>query len=973
MLISWSNRGLSVNVSSIFSARYSLITLLTLVLAGCGGSGSLKQANNSLKKAALSMNTSELRVEYRVNPLGIDIVKPRHSWIVNSSSRSDIQTAYQILAASSPELLARDKGDLWDTGKVKSSATNQIAYAGKNLQSRMRVYWKVRVWDRYGRVSPWSETAFWSMGLLNFSDWEADWIGFDTGYQKTDPFKEVYMAPSPYIRTEFKTKNKKIKHAMLYTSAMGLFEMRLNGKRVGEDYFTPGWTDYDDRIYYFTYDVTENIRDGANALGAILSDGWFSGYVGYSMLFPNDMERTKGFWGDRPGLLTQLEIEYEDGERQTVSTVSDRHRKIHTHKKDVWKASTGPVRESDILMGETYDARKEINGWDEPGYNDSKWKNVRYRMNPLGAVEAYPGVPVRKQYELTPKKRTSPKKGVYIFDLGKNFAGIVRLKVKGKAGTKIKLRFGEMLHQDGTLMTENLRSARVTNYYILKGKGEEIWEPQFTYHGFQFVEVSGYPGEPSMDAVTGIVMNSETPQVGELKFYGDKDWGGERPLVTQLFENIKTTQFANFFDVPTDCPQRDERLGWTGDAQVYIRTSAYIADVSAFFTKWIRDLRDAQRWYGAYATVAPMPYSRVYEYSPGWTDAGVIIPYMVYQAYGDTRMLEEHWQSMTKFMEFQADAAGDDYLRPGAGRNYGDWLAVGHQTDKDFLASAYYGYDAQLMSEMAAAIGKSAEAKKYAKLFSNIKNAFVKKYIAEDGTMLEDSQTAYAMALAMNLYPEKLAAAGAKKLAEKVRANGDRLATGFLGVRHLLPVLSQYGYEDLSYDLLLQTEYPSWGYEVVNGATSIWERWNSYTVENGFMNPAMNSFSHYAYGSVGEWMFSDAAGIDAITPGYEKIEIKPLIQSSPFRGITAQHKSIRGMIKAEWRKEARDVLLNVTVPANVEAMIYVPGEKEAFISEGAIRASMAEGVEYLRAENGYVIYKVGGGDYRFRSTAALPN
>ncbi len=907
-----------------------------------------------------TLHPSELRVEYHENPLGIDIKKPRHSWIVKSGIRGDYQKAYQIVVATNLASLNSSDPDLWDSGKIESSATNQITYSGQSLGSGMQVIWKVRVWDKEGRVSNWSKPAHWSMGLLRFSDWTADWIGFDVDYATG----EMHLPPSPYLRTEFKTKGK-IRRATLYASALGLYEMRLNGERVGDAYFTPGWTDYNKRVYYSPYDVTDQISEGANALGAILADGWYSGYVGYGLLKQDEMERVRGYWGERPALLAQLEIEYTNGEKQTIATVSDRHRAIHPENTDVWKASTGPIREADILMGEIYDARLEINGWDKPGFDDTDWQPVRWRPPAVGKLEAHPGVPVRKQEIIKPVSIAEREPGVFIFDMGKNFAGIVRLKVNGDAGDKVTLRFGEMLHLDGSLMTENLRKARVTDSYILKGDGEEVWEPQFTYHGFQFVEVTGFPGRPMLDAITGIRLNSETPQVGNIKIEKDINWGGQRGLITQLFENIKTTQFANFFDIPTDCPQRDERMGWTGDAQVYVRTSTYVADVAAFFTKWLPDLRDAQRAYGAYTNYAPFPYSHVYDFSPGWMDAGVIVPYTLFQAYGDRRMLEQHWNSMTRFMQFQIDAAGDDLLRPGSGRNYGDWLAVGYQTDKSYLASAYFGYDAKLMAEMALAIGKTEEAEYYTELFQKIRRAFADRYIDSEGHISENSQTAYAMALAMDLFPAELRGLGAEYLATMVRNNGNKLSTGFLGVRHLLPILSEFGYDDLAYALLTQTKYPSWGYEVVNGATSIWERWNGFNTKDGFSTLHMNSFSHYSFGSVGEWMFSSMAGIEATSPGYETIKIRPLVSAAPFDGVEASYKSIRGMISSHWRKVGGKITLNVSVPANVDAEIYVPTISTDFVTEGGIPTEKANGVVLDRLEQGYAVFKVGGGNYEF--------
>ncbi|MEK6477414.1 glycoside hydrolase family 78 protein [Catalinimonas sp. 4WD22] len=890
-----------------------------------------------------------LRCEYRENPLGIDDLQPRLSWIVTSGLRNQQQTAYHILVASTPEKLAGNEGDLWDSGKISSQVTNQISYEGKSLESRQDCYWKVRVWDQDGNASAWSEPAHWSMGLLGFFDWQARWITHDVGYDTTDLYQELYLPPARYLRKEFNT-DKPVKSAKVYATAKGLYELHINGQRVGESYFTPGWTDYNKRVYYNTYDVTDLIKSGNNAIGAIISDGWYSGYLGYALLVR--LDKVREFYGVTPSFMGQLEIEYEDGSRQIIA--SDQS----------WQGSEGPIREADIIMGETYDARMEQQGWDQAGFNAQDWKNVKLDTYSSGKVEAYPGVTVQYQEEITPLEITEPEEGTYIFDLGKNIAGKARLKVSGAEGTKITLRFGEMLNADGTLMTENLRKARATDTYILKGDGEEVWEPKFTYHGFQYVEVSGLPEAPQSGTITGIVMNSDTPQRSTFEC--------SNPLNNQLYQNILTTQFANYFEVPTDCPQRDERLGWTGDAQIYARSATYNADVAAFFKKWLVDLKDAQRWFGAYPNFAPFPYSRPDQYSPAWMDAGIIIPHTMYQVYGDTRILEELYPSMQEFMAFQA-AASDNYLRPGGGNNFGDWLNVGKATSHDFIGSVYYGYDARLMAEMAEALGKTEDARHYQQLFENIKKAFAEKYIKADGSTTEDTQTSYALALYMGLYPEALAELGAARLARQIRENGNKFSTGFLGSKHVVLALTQYGYVELAYALFQQTEYPSWGYSVVNGSTSIWERWNSYTLEEGFggsQNAAMNSFSHYAYGSIAEWMFMHAAGIDTDGPGYRKLIIKPVIDPS-MEYVNASYESINGKISSRWKLNGKKLSMNISIPANTTATVYVPTNTLESVEENGKDLSSLTEIEVVGMEKGKVVLKLGSGDYAFTSRINL--
>lgn len=944
--------------------QMSSIGLFSILLAACGSSMASEDKGATESSAKSNLTISAERLEYRENPLGLDTQKPRFSWVLSSDKRAQRQTAYQILVSSSAENLSKNKADAWDSGKIASDQTNQIEYQGAALASQQNYHWKVRVWDQDNAVTNWGKDSHWKMGKLKFVDWKAEWIGHKVGHFEGNKYKDLYLPPSPYLRKEFNV-SKPIKKAYISATALGLYEMRLNGERVGDDYFTPGWTDYNKRLYYQTYDVTEQLQQGGNAIGGILADGWYAGYVGYGLLVR--LDKVRAYYGETPALLAQLDIEYMDGTKQSVFT------------DESWKASTGPTLEADILMGETYDARLEQDGWDSAGFDDSKWKNANWQTRPGAKIEAYPGTPVEIQEEITALAMTEPEAGKYTFDLGKNFAGLVRLKVKGNKGDKIVLRFGELLNDDGTVMTENLRRARATDTYILKGSNEaEIWTPKFTYHGFQFVEASGFSSKPDISAITGIRMNSTTPETGNIHVEQDVDFGGKTKLVEQLFSNIKTTQYANFFDVPTDCPQRDERLGWTGDAQIYARSSAYVADVASFFTKWNIDLDDSQRWYGPYPNFAPFPYSRKEDHSPAWMDAGVIVPYSMYQAYGDTRMLEKAWDGMERFMQFQADLAGEDLLAPPTGKNWGDWLAIGSNTSKDFISAVYYAYDAKLMAEIARAIGNTQRQQHYLSLFEDIKAAVVGAYMDEQGKLRDHNQTAYAMTIDMGLYPADLKQRGVEYLVELVKANGNKLATGFLGVKHLLPVLTQNGYQELAYTMFTGTEYPSWGFEVVNGATSIWERWNSYSKKEGF-NAAMNSFSHYAFGSVVQWMFAQMGGIEPLTPGYSKIAIRPYIdtragtknaknaqgQNTVLNGVHASYDSIRGTIKTYWKQNDGELIMHVSIPVNTTAEVIIPDSKSGKITENGKALSGVEGVSNVIAQGNNTKLTLGSGDYQF--------
>lgn len=911
-------------------------------------------------EADCGLAAEQLRVEYHDNPMGIDTARPRLSWIVTSGVRGARQTGYRIIAASSPDKLHQNQGDLWDSDRVNSDETVSIEYGGRALGSNEQVFWKVKVWDQDGSACAWSDKAHWSTGLLNQWDWQGTWIGLNTDHFVGDPYEDLHLPPATYLRTEFQLE-KQVVRATLFATARGLYQAHINGERVGEDVFTPGYTDYRKRILYQAYDVTDQLVEGANALGLTVADGWYAGYV--MGAYANKRERVRGFYGDHTSIRAHLEVEFADGERRVFASSPQG-----------WTGATGPIREADIIMGETYDARLEMPGWDRAGFDDSNWSPVLRRADNYGELQAYPGQLARVVEKIPAVSVTPRPDGTHIYDFGKNFAGVVELTVSGKRGDKVTLRFGEMLHPDGSLMTENLRGARATDTYVLSGNGQEVWSPQFTYHGFQYVEVSIAAAEPIQHSLLGLRINADTPETGSIKIRNDVDWGGQRGLVTQLFENIKTTQFANFIEIPTDCPQRDERAGWTGDAQAFARTASYVADVAAFYTKWLQDLDDAQIRTGAYPIFAPLTVAVGREYAPGWSDAGIIVPYEVYTAYGDTRIIERMWQGMVKYMDFLEATAGPDHLLPGSG--FGDWLTPGTPTSKDLIASAYYAFDAKLMAEMAAAIGKTDDAARYDTLFQSARDAFLREYVDDRGRIAAyssddgesgETQTAYALALYMDLVRGEQRQAAAGRLAALVEANEGLLDTGFLGVRPLLPMLSEFGYDDVAYRLLTNTRYPSWGYNVVNGATSIWERWDSYTKENGFQTTRMNSFSHYTYGSVAEWMFEYMGGISATSPGFRTIRIRPSIHA-PFEGVTTTFNSIRGTISTDWHMEGDDLLLRVVIPANTTATIRVPVRNGATVLESNTPAARAPGVSLVSRTESAVTYRVVSGHYAFRST-----
>lgn len=888
------------------------------------------------------LKAAQLRCEYLKNPVGIDVLHPRLNWVLESTVRGQKQTAYRIIVASGEENLNENKGDLWDTGKVKSDRSNQIVYEGKNLPSRQRCYWKVCVWDKDGAMSDFSAPAFWTMGLLKDDDWKASWVAMERKPISGKPKDMAPGPPPPWFRKTFAL-DKPVKRATVYITARGIYRLHINGKSKGEDVFAPEWTDYNKRIQYRTYDITSALKHGSNAVGAIVGDGWYSGYLGW--------RKQRGNYGFQNSLLLQLEVDYEDGTSQTI--VSD----------ESWHCSDGPIVSSDLLMGEHYDARREMTGWDTAKYDDKAWAPVILVEKPQATLVAQPSEPVLVTEYITPVNMTEPKKGVYVFDLGQNIAGWAKLKVEGKSGTEITLRFAERLDSKGNIYTANLRQAKATDTYVLKGQGVEVFEPHFTFHGFQYVEVKGFPGIPTKNAITGCVVHSASPTAGNFKC--------SNPMVNKLFENIVWGQRGNYLSIPTDCPQRDERLGWMGDAQIFIRTATFNMDVAAFFTKWMVDVEDAQSEEGAFPDFAPRLKDKAlmrFEGAPAWGDAGIIVPWTIYRVYGDTHIIEKHWGSMTKWMDFSLEANPGLIRRNKMGNNYGDWLSIKANTLKTLIGTAYWAYDAKLMARMARVIGREKEANQYDEIFHNIRAAFQKAFVQAEGQIRGETQTGYLLSLAMDLVPEELRSKSAEHLVENIKKRDWHLSTGFVGAGYLNPVLTQTGYADVAYRLLLNDTFPSWGYSIKQGATTIWERWDGWTEEKGFQNPGMNSFNHYAFGSIGEWLYRFVAGIDLDPekPGYKHFRIKPF----PGRGlefVEAEYNSIHGKIISGWKVKGGKITMNVTVPPNTTAMVFVPTRDASKITESRKPAAESEGIRFLRVENGAAVFEVSSGTYVFSS------
>ena len=879
-----------------------------------------------------------LRTEYQHNPLGVDLRTPRLSWRLEAARRGTMQSAYQIRVALDSGSL--DRAPLWDSGKVLSAASILRPYGGPALRSRTRYYWRVRVWDNAGQASAWSAPAFWEMGLLDRADWTARWITPDLNEDTTRP------NPSPMLRREF-TLSPGIQSARLYVTSLGLNAVEINGRTVSNRLFRPGWTSYDTRLQYDTYEVTELLRSGPNAVGAVLGDGWYRGRMGF--------EGRRNNYGTRLGLLLQLEVRYQDGRTQVVGTDAG------------WKASTGPILKSDIYDGETYDARLEKPGWSRAGYDDRSWRGVKPRDGVAARLVAPVGPPVRRVMTLKPARLVRTPAGGTVFDLGQNMVGWVRLTVQGPAGTTVRLRHAEVLDREGNFYTDNLRRAAQTVQYTLRGGGVEVYEPHFTFQGFRYVLVEGFPGTPTLDAITGIVVSADLEPTGTFET--------SNPLVNRLQQNIVWGQRGNFLDIPTDCPQRDERLGWTGDAQVFARTAAFNMDVSGFFAKWLADVAADQLPGGAVPWVIPDVIghrSKAERTSAGWGDVAVIAPWTMYQAYGDTAFLARQYPSMRAWVEYVRGQAGKRLLWTG-GSHFGDWLAFatdradypGATTDKDLIASAYFAHSTDLLARAALVLRKGEDARSYRALFEGIRAAFRREYVTATGRLTSNTQTAYVLALDFDLVPDALRADAARRLAEDVRRMG-HLTTGFLGTPALTRMLSEHGYVDDAYRLLLNQEYPSWLYEVKQGATTVWERWDGRKPDGSFQEPSMNSFNHYAYGAIGDWMYRVVAGLDGdpAEPGYRHLVVRPV----PGGGLTYARAALRtpyGEAASGWRLEGDGLRVTARVPPNTRATIHLPAARLALVREGGSALTEALGVTRATQVGDTVVVEAGSGSYEF--------
>ncbi len=993
------------------------------------------------------VKVDSLTCEHLSNPVGIGNPQPRFSWKLRSHRLGEVQTAWEIRAASSLTGLTATP-DLWDSGKVISDQSVLVPWPSYPLASRSQVFWQVRIWDQDGHPTAWSDAASFELGLLDATnEWKGRWItadlprynieqtalakaswinagstasqaaairlalelptnavirrafmdvaadglitnyvnghcthpGFtsltaplyvETGEQlspgkniiaissavvrngirhdrnaagrnaiaahgvidladgqrlefntdasrkaavapngnwfapafddstwatatvvapyatQVSKYYDITIGPGRYLRKNFAA-SKPITRARLYATALGVYDASINGQRVSDDLLTPGWTDYTKRVMVQTYDVTKLIHAGQNALGAVLGDGWYAGRLGWM---------GAAQYGKRPAFNAQLEITYADGSVDTIAT------------DDSWQAGPGEIIGSDAQWGEIIDTQKAVKNWNQSTFDASLWTNAIIEEHSVALVPQL-GPPVRALMELAPQKITRHGEA-WIVDFGQNLVGHVRLTARGPAGDTISVRHAETINTDGSLYTENLRTALATDKFTLNGTGRETIEPHFTFHGFRYVEITGYPGKLKPADLRAIVVGSDTPPTGTFE--------SSNPDLNRLFQNITWSQRGNFLSVPTDCPQRDERLGWMGDAQVFAPTAARDADVAAFFTKWMVDVDDGQSTNGDFSDVSPRA-SRPQPAMPVWGDAGVIIPWAMYNTYGDKSFLADNYPFMARWVDFSVRRSSNLILNGGVG----DHLAP-VRTPIQVVDTAYFANSAHLVAQAAALLGKTDDAAKYDKLFHDITDAFNQTFVSTNGVIQGDTQTGYILALHFGLLPENLRIAAAQRLAENVEQSG-HVTGGFVGNGLICPTLTQIGRSDLAWNLVLTNTYPSWLFSVKNGATTIWERWDGWTPEHGFQDSSMNSFNHYSLGSIGAWLYADAAGIqpDDASPGYKHFFLAPQF-TSRLSHVQATFDSPYGLIVSSWRIQKDQIAYDVTIPPNSSAMLMLP-------------------------------------------------
>ena len=920
----------------------------------------------------------ELNCEYQVNPLGIDNIRPRLGWILDSEQRGQRQTAYQVIVASTLKNIKRNEGDQWNTGKVLSGKSIHIEYDGKTLRTGQKYYWKVRVWDKEGKASQWSNIAEWEMALLDDNDWDGMWI-YDGKVMNKDEEALYDDDPNPIFRKEFDI-SKTVKSARLYITGLGYYESYINGNKIGDHVLDPGFTDYSKHVLYSTYDITSHLKDGRNCIGIMLGNGWFN---------PLPMK----MWGwlnlrehmtiGRPRTICQLNIVYNDGSIESISTDQS------------WRVSEGPIIRNNIYLGEVYDARKEQKGWCKPGFDDSEWKYAVKQAKPVGKLVAQYQPPIRITSELKPLAITEPKPGVYIFDMGINFAGLIELKVEGDAGTVIKLRYGELLYPDTLIFREDLRpeSYRKSIYpgalnvltsccgqikpgvnksfgpgapelacqsdtYILKGEGVESYIPRFTFRCFRYLEVTGLPGEPALDNITGYRLNSDVNKAGQFSCSNN--------LFNSIFKTTVSTVLSNLFSVQSDCSHR-ERFQYGGEITPTSEAIMFSFDMSNFYSKTVRDWGDAARPEGWLTEEAPFNGVGDMGYGGnsgpiGWAKVHLLLMSQLYQYYGNRQLLEEQYETAKRYVDILSKTHPDHIIKVGIG----DHLSIDDETITwGFCSSettAHYYHCARMLEKIAGLLDRNEDVRKYRLLSDRIKTEYLTKFLkSETGLFSYGTQTSQAFAINMDLVPEDEYKDAADRLVQQVmdKHNG-HISTGTVGTKHLLNALDKIDRNDVAYTLVNQKSYPGWGYMLEKGATSLWERWIG--------SDDVYSNCHPAFGSVNEWFIKTLAGIrpDKGANGFDRIIIKPYI-TEKLTWVNGKYKSIHGLIISNWSLEDNTLSMNVKVPVNTTAKIYIPAEIIDNLTEGNRPVKKVKGIKHIGKEANNTILHLESGYYSFSS------
>jgi alpha-L-rhamnosidase len=910
-----------------------LIALCTLFLLSFRG------------ESPVPVQLQNLRCEMLTNPEGIDVSNPRLSWEVSGKQRNLEQVAYQVLVASSSDKLAANAGDLWNSGKVNSGQSIQVAYAGNPIASRVQCFWKVKIWTKDGE-GEWSQPASWSMGLMQPSDWKAKWIGLDKAFP-WDSLTKSSRLSARYFRKEFDSKPQ-IKRATVYISGLGMYELYINGQRVGDQVLAPCPTDYEIDAKYNAFDVTEKVKEGRNAIATILGNGRF---FNMRQNYKPQKIKTFGF----PKMLLQLEIEYTNGTKQTIC--SD----------NTWKVtSDGSIRSNNEWDGEEYDATKEMPGWNATGFNDKPWLKAELVKAPGGVITAQMNPNMKVMESLKPVSINKLSADTFILDMGQNMAGWMKLNVKGVKGQKLTLRFGETLKENGRLYTANLRSSKNTDVYTLKGNGLETWEPKFVFHGFRYVEVVGYPGVPSVNDFEGEVVYDEMKTTGTFET--------SNQILNQIFKNAYWGIRSNYKGMPVDCPQRDERQPWLGDRAIGSRGESFIFDNSRLYAKWLDDMEESQKPDGQLPDMSPAFYKIYYSDNMTWPGTYLIIADMLYEQFGDIQPISKHYNSMKKWLNYMQTKYMVDYLVDKD--KYGDWCVPPESkelihsrdslrnTDGKLIATAYYFKMMALMQRFAKLLGKTDDAKAFADLSIKINEAFNAKFYNKKSHQYgNNTVTANMLPLYFGMVPDSAREKVLNSIVEKVvRESNSHVSSGLIGIQWLMRGLTENGRSDIAYQIATNIDYPSWGYMIENGATTIWELWNGNTA-----SPAMNSHNHVMLlGDLITWYYENIAGIKSDTgqTGFKKIIMKPSLVDG-LHTVKASYQSIHGLIKSEWKNQVGQFSWKITVPGNTKAFVYIPAGSEKDVTESGKEASTSDGVRFLRMEGKQAVFEIGSGDYVF--------